>query len=343
MTFEVSKGAAAAVLYSVLSVFTLLAIASAGWFGDSIGSFWTLNKATDGADYFLAARKSAGTTAIALSFFASGMGAWVVYGTCVAPIISSSIIIWNEYGSCVSVFSNMPTRCCCSSGTTEMGANPQLSWLGVLGYSIASALPAILIGTWLGPIVLEQTDDKAFSTTDFGRERYGRVMQVVIAGVSVFYMFIYLVAELTSISNVFALLTGDFSKRYGIVVTVVLGIFTIAYTTLAGLPASIVTDKFQGAIMACLVIILLVAVPTQQENSVSRDEFALASNWTVQGFKAMVSLIIAIASAELFNQSTWQRVWAAESPAAMRKGFTIGAIMGKFLTSFDCFGVWCDL
>lgn len=87
MSFEVSKGAAAAVLFSVLSFFTLLAIASAGWFGNTggvgISSFWTLNKATttDGADYFLAARKSAGTTAIALSFFASGMGAWVVYGT----------------------------------------------------------------------------------------------------------------------------------------------------------------------------------------------------------------------------------------------------------------------
>lgn len=74
MTFDVSKGAAAAVLYSVLSIFTLLAIASAGWCGNSVSSFWTLRKATDGADYFLAARKSAGTTAIALSFFASGMG-----------------------------------------------------------------------------------------------------------------------------------------------------------------------------------------------------------------------------------------------------------------------------
>ena len=209
-----------------------------------------------------------------------------------------------------------------------MGANPQLSWLGVLGYSIASALPAILIGTWLGPIVLEQTDDKAFSTTDFGRQRYGRVMQIAIAAISVFYMFIYLVAELTSISNVFSLLVGDFSKRYGVIVTIILGVFTMAYTTLAGLPASIVTDKFQGVIMALLVIILIVAVPTQQENSVTREEFARASSWTGQGFKAMVSLIIAIASAELFNQSTWQRVWAAESPAVMRRGFTIGAIMG---------------
>lgn len=222
-------------------------------------------------------------------------------------------------------------------GTTEMGANPRLSWMGVLGYSAASALPAIIIGTWLGPIVLKQTGDKAFSTTDFGRQRYGRLMQIVIACVSVFYMFIFIVAELTSISNIFALLTGDFSKRYGVGVTVALGAATMIYTGIAGLPASIVTDKFQGVIMAILVIILTIAVPTQRENEITRDEFALASNWTGQGTKAMVTLIIAIACAELFNQSTWQRVWAAESPTAMRNGFFIGAVMVFFLMMF--FGI----
>ena len=88
--------------------------------------------------------------------------------------------------------------------------------------------------------------------------------------------------------------------------------------------------------MALLVIILIIAVPTQQENSISRDEFAAASNWTVEGLKAMISLIIAIASAELFNQSTWQRVWAAESPVVMRRGFTIGSIMGTLARLGSC-------
>lgn len=83
MTYSVSKGAAYAVLYSVLLLFSFLAVGAAGWFSclpDSLTRFWTLRRG-DGvkqtADYFLAARSSAGPWTIALSFFASGMGAWV--------------------------------------------------------------------------------------------------------------------------------------------------------------------------------------------------------------------------------------------------------------------------
>jgi hypothetical protein len=88
-TFDVSKGAAYAVLYSVLGFFTLLALGSAGYFSflpDAATNCCTLKghkKRTDdeltgfGTDYFLSARNSAGTWAIALSFFAGGMGAWV--------------------------------------------------------------------------------------------------------------------------------------------------------------------------------------------------------------------------------------------------------------------------
>ena len=308
MGFDVSQGAAYAVLYSVLTTFTILAMGSAGWLSflpDVLTRCCTLGGQAkgekDSADYFLAARNSAGTAAIALSFFASGMGAWVLYGT------------------------------------TEMGATPELSWLGVLGYAGASGLPALLIGCWLGPAVRNLSERKAFSTTDFGRRRYGRLMQLAIAAVSGFYMFIYIVAELTSISNVFALLTNKTSKSFGIGVTISLGGLTILYTALAGLPASIVTDRFQGVIVASLVVMLTVAVTVKEENHVTRQEFDQASNWTMQGFKAAVTLFIAIAAAELFNQSTWQRVWAAESVSAMRRGFGLGSVMVFFLMSF--FGV----
>jgi Na+/proline symporter len=129
-----------------------------------------------GADFFLAARNSSNSRAIALSFFASGMGAWVVYGS------------------------------------TEMGANPELSWLGVLGYSGASAFPAIVVCI-IGPRIRKMTGEKAFCTTDYGLARYGRVMQLAVAVVSVFYMFIYIVSELTSISNIYALMVDKSTVR----------------------------------------------------------------------------------------------------------------------------------
>lgn len=82
MAFNVSAGEAYTVLYCVLAFFTLLALGAAGLFSclpDVMTAFCTLKTAPDTkeADYFLSARNSAGTWSIAVSFFASGMGAWV--------------------------------------------------------------------------------------------------------------------------------------------------------------------------------------------------------------------------------------------------------------------------
>lgn len=340
-TFDVSNGAAYAVLFSVLGIFTILAVLSAG-FGasflpDSIQNLIVAHGGKDGnltvygntdtssdksesnnrkpgllaTDFFLSARSSTGTFGIAMSFFASGMGAWVVYGT------------------------------------TEMGATPQLSWLGVLGYSFASAIPGLCIA-WLGPLIKRETEsEEAFSTTDFCKVRYGRVMQIVCAAISIFYMWIFLVAELTSISNIFALLRGletfdwyyyeNLNVDYTTGIAISIGVFTIFYTGLAGLPASIVTDKFQAIIMGALVLLLTIAVCASPVNHVSYDEFKLASNWTADGFYALVILIIAILSAELFNQSNWQRVWAAKDDKSLRQGYAIGSSLVFLLMMF--FGI----
>ncbi|KAL3796952.1 hypothetical protein HJC23_000705 [Cyclotella cryptica] len=316
--YDVAVGAAYAVLYTVLSVFTLLAIITAGYCGTSamlhkLGCIMIpvaeseeeVAKEMQSADFFLAARNSASARAIGLSFFATGMGAWVVYGS------------------------------------TEMGANPNLSWLGVIGYSAASALPALIICV-IGPRVRSITGEKAFCSTDFGLVRYGRVMQFSIAAISVFYMFIYMVSEMTSISNVYGLVVGkdtfsDDTIKYTTSIAISLAVFTWFYTSLAGLPASIVTDKFQAYLMASLVFILLIVACVNPENRVTKEEFAVASNWTTDGFVAAVTLIIAIACAEMFNQSTWQRVWAAKSVKDMRRGFVLGSFLVFLLIMF--FGI----
>lgn len=315
-SFDVSEGAAYAVLYTVLAGFTVLAIVAAGRCGRGpwlvkLGCVMTPPGDGDGdgkdgrADFFLAARGAASARALALSFFASGMGAWVVYGA------------------------------------TEMGANPHLSWFGVLGYSGASALPALIVCA-IGPRVRAVTGERAFATTDFGLVRYGRVMQVSIAAISVFYMWIYLVSEMTSISNVYGLMVGldtfdDATIRYTTSIAVSLAVFTWFYTSLAGLPASIVTDRFQAGLMFALVLLLLIVACSNSENQVTKAEFDVASQWTTDGLTAAVTLFLAIACAELFNQGTWQRVWAARSVRDMRRGFCMGSFLVFLLMMF--FGI----
>ena len=159
-------------------------------------------------------------------------------------------------------------------GSTEMGANPSLSWLGVLGYSGASALPALIVCA-VGPRVRAVAGERAFATTDFGLVRYGRLMQLCIACISVFYMWIFLVSELTSISNVYGLLVGldvfgDATVRYMTSIAISLAAFTWFYTSVAGLPASIVTDKFQAGLMFALVLILIVVACSHPTNRVTR-------------------------------------------------------------------------
>lgn len=213
MTFDTSKAAGYAVLFSVLGVFAFIAIASANYLRCCL-PVW-LNRvfvlrstagsgSPDGgekektADFFLSARSSASASKIAFSFFASGMGSWVLYGP------------------------------------TELGATPSLSWLAILGYATASASPAIVV-CFVGPRMREMCKEKSFSITDFGRERYGRVMQVVIGIIGTFYLFIYIVAEMTAISNIFGLICGlspdeQSSNRYTVGVAIGVGAVTLVST-----------------------------------------------------------------------------------------------------------------
>ena len=188
-------------------------------------------------DDFLSARNRYAWPTLALSFFASGMGAWVIYGS------------------------------------PEMGAIRTTSWWGVLGYSSASAAGGWTL-MWLGPIVKRKVgEDQGFSAVDFALKRYGRLMQLLVMGVSTFYMFIYVVAELTTIANVYATFVGKStvgtdSEHYTTKISSIVVIFTWAYTALAGLPASILTDKFQGVTISIFVIMLLIAATTLKSNEV---------------------------------------------------------------------------
>jgi len=114
-----------------------------------------------------------------------------------------------------------------------MGATRALSWWGVLGYATASAVPALIL-CGLGPLVRARVGaDAGFSATDFALARYGRLMHLHVCCISCFYMYIYMVAELTTLGNVYATLVGksvagDDSEAYTTRVAVVGVVFTWA-------------------------------------------------------------------------------------------------------------------
>lgn len=147
---------------------------------------------------------------------------------------------------------------------------------------------------------------------------------------------------MTSISNVYGLMVGvdtldPSTVSYTRSIAISISIMTWFYTSAAGLSASIVTDKYQAALMFILVFILLVVACSNPANQITYEQWQAASNWTADGGTAAVTLFIALASAELFNQGNWQRVWAADSVSSMRKGFAWGSLLVFLLMTF--FGI----
>mmetsp|Transcript_7693 Transcript_7693/g.25466 ORF Transcript_7693/g.25466 Transcript_7693/m.25466 type:complete len:561 (-) Transcript_7693:1527-3209(-) len=246
----------------------------------------------------LSAKNSLPWQQIGLSYFAGGMGAWVYYGS------------------------------------TEMGANTRLSWWGVFGYSVGTAAPALIL-IYIAPTIKEFVGDKnGFSVTDFALSRFGRSTQLVAAFVSVTYMFISLCAEITTIANI----ATSFSDEAAYTREVVLGsvtMITLLYTVLCGLPASVVTDRLQGIMITGFM--LFFSIFLLASNPVDAAEMRAVSKSTTNGFVVMITLILAVISAELFNAGQWQRVYAAKSTADLRKGLALGASLIFFVMWF--FGI----
>ena len=127
--------------------------------------FWLKRRAGKGD-----ATGTFGSLVIGLSYYAAGMGGWVLFA---AP---------------------------------EVGA--QFGLIGLLGYAIVCCLPMLLI-IFLGPFIkLELEGQQAFALTDWVRMRFGRGFQIYVSLVSLAYMAIFMCVELVTFASVFEKFAG---------------------------------------------------------------------------------------------------------------------------------------
>jgi Na+/proline symporter len=237
-------------------------------------------------DDYLAARGSQGVNALALSFFASGLGAWILFTPAETGVLGG--------------------------------------WLGVIGYAVAAALPFVAL-VWLGPAIRAALP-RGVTLGDWVRQRYGRTMQVIVALVSLFYMFLFVAAELTAIGGVATLLAGEGAglwTRLGPVVAV--AVVTLGYTAWGGLPASLRTDRWQAWLVLALSLVAVGAVIWVAGNPLPAVAAGAAMADRAAGLKSLIVLPIAVTAANLFHQGYWQRAWAAEDEEALAGGAWRGA------------------
>ncbi len=139
-----------------------LVLAAFAWIG------FRVREDSGDLDDYVTARGSQRPFVLGLSFFASGMGAWILF----AP--------------------------------PEVGAFVGL--VAVLGYALAAAGPFVAFAV-IGRRIREVMP-RGHSLTEFVRIRFGRAFRSYVLAISVLYMFFFLAAELSAVGAVAAITTG---------------------------------------------------------------------------------------------------------------------------------------
>ena len=201
----------------------------------------------------------------------------------------------------------------------EVGATSGLA--GIVGYCIGQAAPAAIFA-FLGPRI-RFLMPHGHSLNEYVLHRFGNAMYLLTLAIIVFYMFVYLAAELTAVAKAVELMAGV--PLWLTALLVITAVFI--YTLVGGLAATIFTDAIQFAVIVPLLllsfVITLMALggwgtaiaPVTQ----SAPELLTLANGP--GIQFGATLVIAVIAAEMFNQANWQRIYACKTDTVVRRSF----------------------
>ena len=205
----------------------------------------------------------------------------------------------------------------------------------VVGYCFGTTL-AVFIYAFVGSR-LRQIMPWGYSLNEYVRHRFdwhsggwiAKVLYWLVVAVMLLYMFVYLGLELAAISQV---LRQTFSFPVFESSIIVTGLVFL-YTAAGGLKATIQTDIVQFMVILPLLAICFIAVVVglggwseATEQVMNREPELLDWN-NIAGLRFGVSVVLAIATAELLNQANWQRVFACKDEQTVRRAFVGSALI----------------
>ncbi len=237
---------------------------------------------------YLTAGRNVGTLSLTTSLVASALGAWILFGP-------ASAATWGGIGS-------------------------------VIGYSLGTAFPMIAI-IFLGT-KMRKVFPKGNTLTEFIYHKFGKNIFKLILILTIFYMFIFLCAEVTAIAMLVNYISG---APLWITATIVI-VSTLIYTLYGGLRASILTDNLQFFIVLILLFTSVYYLFSINSNYiffelVQTNSSHLLSSKYIPNYTAGLTFFIAVAATNLFHQGNWQRVFAAKSSEVLKKSLLFSFII----------------
>ena len=246
------------------------------------------SKKYQGLNNYLTANRNIGLFSLTTSLTASALGAWILFGP-------ASAATWGGIGA-------------------------------IIGYSLGTAFPMFFL-IYLGKKIRKEFP-KGSSLIEFMRKKFGKSLFKLILLMTIFYMFIFLCAEVTAVAVLINYVSGT---ELWITALIVL-VSTLVYTLYGGLRASIFTDNIKMVVIVTLLLISLIYI-----NSFTGSEFSfefiskknpqLLSSSYIPSYTAGLTFFIAVAATNLFHQGNWQRVYAAKNFETLRKSLIISFIM----------------
>ncbi|CAI5725516.1 unnamed protein product [Peronospora destructor] len=266
-----------------------------------------------------------------------GVMAATLVAVAVYAIMVSQRLEINSVKNFVSAKNSTPTLrlawCLFSAGigAGTLFSFPQIgvdagSW-GVIGYTLSGVIGMIVLAL-VGPNMRSALGENV-TMTDVVSRRFGYIMQLYVGFISMFYQFICLASEYTSIAQLTTMLSPNASPMVTILIVAFL---TNLYLVIGGLRASLATDVWQGTGVVVLVAVVCIAMffhVSIPDGAWSKTNVAA---FTTAGFETLVTLIIAVTAASLFFTGYWQRVYAAYDDSTLRKGATIASIIVAMFT-----------
>ena len=242
------------------------------------------SKKFHGINNYLTANRNIGLFSLTTSLVASALGAWVLFGPAAAAT-------WGGIGA-------------------------------VIGYALGTAFPMIFL-IYLGKKIRSEFP-KGSSLIEFMRKKFGKSLFKLILLMTIFYMFIFLCAEVTAVAVLINYISGTDLWVTALIVLLA----TLTYTLYGGLRASIFTDNIQMIVVSVLLLIAVSYIISFTGNTFSFDFInqknpQLLSSSYIPSYTAGLTFFIAVAATNLFHQGNWQRVYAAKNYQTLKKSLII--------------------
>ena len=246
------------------------------------------SKKYQGLKNYLTANRDIELFSLTTSLTASALGAWILFG----PVSAAT---WGGIGA-------------------------------IIGYSLGTAFPMFIL-IFLGKKIREEFP-RGSSLIEFMRKKFRKSLFKLILLMTVFYMFIFLCAEVTAVAVLINYISGT---EFWITALIVL-LSTLTYTLYGGLKASIFTDNLQMVIIGILLLFSFIYL-----NSTVGSQFSfefvrernpqLLSSLYIPNYTAGLTFFIAVAATNLFHQGNWQRVYAAKNFETLKKSLIISFLI----------------